>query len=624
MTREIINVDDEVGLDAGVGSSQALDPVEAGVGSSQVLDQPDKRTDDDDAGGTMANMIDSHCSHVQLRSKKSGKMAKHFQCAYCVKAFIGPSRSSLKLHLVTVHKRKCAELIEFIANNKNLTKKPVRDFFQIKMKKEFDCDVFMGLVLTWITKTDQPFSVIDDNRLEAIFRYLKHDIDLSSRRTLMRRLDQLYDQTKSNLKVLLQSFKSKVSITCDVWTSKNQLSFFGITVHYIDENYAFQEKLLAFRYFEGEHDGKTLAVALMEVIEDFDLQARLLGITVDNASNNTTMIDELEAYYRIKFPLLVPITVTWNKVECMAHVLNLGAQQILKNFKTPVDEENYDEHESADHMVTSVSRLAFLCRKIRKSPKIRRLMEKISIEKGVTFLVPIIDVCTRWNSTYDMLVRAYHCKDIIQETIFRHQDRSLMNLVLDDSDWVCINNLIDILKPLKEATLIVSQSKQSMIISSVIPLYHACTELLKEQLEKYDENDDIHIGISAAVEKLTHYYDIVSPMVGIALILNPSMKKGFLRDCTEWETSWIDTVDDSFRSAFEYYKSKSIAIQDRPIIETESKLLLNEDVERNNPILATFLKRKRGQSTALAQDDEYQRYFIFDQGILMLHLLMKM
>ena len=47
----------------------------------------------------------------------------------------------------------------------------------------------------------------------------------------MRRLEELYNQKKHEMKERLNGFKSKYSITCDVWTSKNQLSFFGFTIH---------------------------------------------------------------------------------------------------------------------------------------------------------------------------------------------------------------------------------------------------------------------------------------------------------------------------------------------------------------------------------------------------------
>jgi hypothetical protein len=88
--------------------------------------------------------------------------------------------------------------------------------------------------------------------------------------------------------------------------------------------------------------------------------------------------------------------LAWNQVECMAHVLNLSSQQILKQFKQPVDKETYEAgSDSSDNMVTAISRLSFLCRKIRLAPKLKRLLEKVCKEKDVKYLVPIIDAVTR-------------------------------------------------------------------------------------------------------------------------------------------------------------------------------------------------------------------------------------
>ena len=56
----------------------------------------------------------------------------------------------------------------------------------------------------------------------------------------------------------------------------------------------------------------------------------------------------------------------------------------------------------------------------------RRVMKKICDDKGVACLIPIIDVKTRWNSTYDMLLRAVSMKDIIIGTIYGHQDNEFV------------------------------------------------------------------------------------------------------------------------------------------------------------------------------------------------------
>ena len=264
---------------------------------------------------------------------------------------------------------------------------------------------------------------------------------------------------------------------------------------------------------------------MIEVLEDLKIAPRLLGVTADNASNNITMMAFVEEYYQVNYPESA-FSVAWNQVECMAHVINLAAQQVLKNFKQAVDTEQYVSGcDPSDKMVTAVSRLSFLVRKIRRSPKIRRLMIRICNEKGVEFLIAIIDVQTRWNSTYDMLVRAISIKDIISDTIYRHRDMLLAALLLDDNDWECIQQLVEILSPLKEVTLLTSRDSQSICNGSVIPLYSYCTDMAIESMGKFDHNDDVFNGMEAALKKLNHYYDKLSPIVGITLLLNPSLKK---------------------------------------------------------------------------------------------------
>ena len=149
-----------------------------------------------------------------------------------------------------------------------------------------------------------------------------------------------------------------------------------------------QEGLLSFKYLEEEHDGLSLCKAMMEVLEDFGIAERLHGVTADNASNNSTMMAHMEQYYAEKYPS-AGFSVIWNQIECLAYVLNLGAQQILKEFKEPIDAETYEPgiismilgSTSSDSMVSALSRLSFLCRKIRRSPKMRRLLKKITQEQ---------------------------------------------------------------------------------------------------------------------------------------------------------------------------------------------------------------------------------------------------
>jgi hypothetical protein len=164
----------------------------------------------------------------------------------------------------------------------------------------------MGKLIKWIVRSDQPFSIVDDEDLGDLLSYLKRDVLINSR-TLMRRLEEIYVQKRDELRDKLNRFRSKYSITSAVWTAKNQESFFGFTIHC-----KMQEGLLAFKHLKGDHDGLSLSKAMIEVLEELGIADRLLGVTADNASNNTTMMSYLETYYNEKYPN-AGFSVDWNQ-----------------------------------------------------------------------------------------------------------------------------------------------------------------------------------------------------------------------------------------------------------------------------------------------------------------------
>jgi hypothetical protein len=378
---------------------------------------------------------------------------------------MGPGSGTFLEHIRKVHPKKAPELVPLKA------KPLIRDFFsKAKMKIPFNEDIAVGKLLKWIVKTDQPFTIVDNEHFQDFINYLKNDINLVSRRTIMRRLEDVYLQKIQEVKSKLNTLSSKFSVTCDVWTSKNQLSFFGFTIHYIDDEWKLQENLLTFKFLEGEHDGESLSVAFIDVLEQFGIADRLLGVTGDNATNNSTMIARMEQYYHDRYPE-AGFSVAWNRIECMAHVLNLGAQQILKQFKQPLDKDTYEAGSDSS----------------------------------------------------------------------------------DDINF----------------------------------------------------SDDIYIGIDSAIEKLNHYYDKISPMVGIALLLNPCLKKQMLTESLQWEEQWVESVLDHFMSSFDHYKRKL----SRPSENFFTHIITTPVVQVENGVLSKYKNKKRKVITDTSTEEEYTKYF---------------
>jgi hypothetical protein len=117
-------------------------------------------------------------------------------------------------------------------------------------------------------------------------------------------------------------------------------------------------------------------------------------------------------------------------------------------------------------------------------------------------------------------------------------------------------------------------------------------------MQRFSKDDDIYSGIERAVEKLNHYYDKISPMVGIALILNPSMKKEFLVDSLSWKDEWVNDVLCHFTSAFNYYTGR---VTSKPIAALAEPLGQMSE-------FAEYRKRKR--TVNAPAEDEFFRFLI--------------
>ena len=105
--------------------------------------------------------------------------------------------------------------------------KPIRKFFS-KMRQHINQDVFMGRLLKLIVR----FSIVATNDFQDLMNYVKPDIIVNSRTTIMRRLEEFYTQMNDELKQELNSFNSKFSITCDV-CGLQKINYLFLDLQYI-------------------------------------------------------------------------------------------------------------------------------------------------------------------------------------------------------------------------------------------------------------------------------------------------------------------------------------------------------------------------------------------------------
>ena len=126
---------------------------------------------------------------------------------------------------------------------------------------------------------------------------------------------------------------SKVALSLDCWSSVTRLSFMGIIASFIDRHWTLQEVLIGFEPIHTEHSSAELCGVLERVIQQHQLEGRIISITTDNASNNTTMMQDVEIMLNSIATSDNFISGKIQHIPCLAHVLQLGLQALLRRIR---------------------------------------------------------------------------------------------------------------------------------------------------------------------------------------------------------------------------------------------------------------------------------------------------
>jgi len=188
----------------------------------------------------------------------------------------------------------------------------------------------------------------------------------------------------------LNALPQKFALTTDTWSSCTNLSYLSVTLHWIDNNWKMQRILLDIIPLHERHTGKNLAAAFLETIEYYDIGSRILTVTTDNASNMVVFGSELAKVLAEKYN-----NYEFTHLRCAAHILNLVVKEGMQRA-TP-----------------SITKIRNFASHIRKSQPALEELKRIFEMKGKPFLVPDLDVPTRWNSTYHMIMKSCEIREIL-------------------------------------------------------------------------------------------------------------------------------------------------------------------------------------------------------------------
>ena len=145
----------------------------------------------------------------------------------------------------------------------------------------------------------------------------------------------------------LRQARSKIHISCDLWTSPNSKAILGITAQFVNKAGKLTSLVLALKEVVGEHSGENMSKYLLHVIREYSIESNLGYIVMDNASDNDTLMTALSVSLRREFKLSYdPIR---HRIRCQGHIINLA----VKSFLFVTDKETIKEDKEANiHLIT--------------------------------------------------------------------------------------------------------------------------------------------------------------------------------------------------------------------------------------------------------------------------------
>ena len=216
---------------------------------------------------------------------------------------------------------------------------------------EFDQKTSRALLARMIVLDEMPFSIVEYSGFIDFVKSLNPLFDMVSRVTIKDDCMKAYHDKKSRYCAGFKKYAGRVSLTTDMWTSNQTLGYMCITCHFIDAKWKLQKKIIRFCMLETPHNGVAMFTVLLKSLQEWNIESKIFSITVDNASVNGTMIDNLRENLVSKSMLLYEGKLL--HIRCACHVLNLIVQDGLTAMKCVVD----NIRESVKYVKSSQTRL---------------------------------------------------------------------------------------------------------------------------------------------------------------------------------------------------------------------------------------------------------------------------
>ncbi|KAK1402078.1 zinc finger BED domain-containing protein RICESLEEPER 2-like [Heracleum sosnowskyi] len=451
---------------------------------------------------------------------------------------------------------------------------------------KYDKEKIRDLLVKMFCVHEYPFCMVEHGLFLVLMKSLNPRFEPISRNTLKNDCMKMYALQKKKIRHIFTTVDC-ISLTCDCWTSNQNIGYMCVTTHYLDSNWILQKKVINFLHLVPPHIGLVISDCIFACLVDWGIENKISTITLDNASSNDSAVRHLKESFALKGNLLFNGRIF--HVRCTAHILNLLVQDGLAVI------------ESIIHNVRVV--VKYLKMSPQRLHKFSEIVKNLQLPCSKRL---VLDVPTRWNSTYSMHECALQFKNVFP--MYKERDPYFKSLPTSE-EWKVAENVMKFLEVFYEATMVFS-STEYPTSNMFLPEIWKIKELLNESL--LDKSDYRQAMAHKMKDKFEKYWGNCNLLMSIASILDPRYKMHFVKFyfpkmyTTEFEANKnLTLVDNAIQELFDEYIAFFNAQQSATIIASSSTVVGAKGLTKNRNEFEAW-----AQSADLAQVEELETMMV--------------
>jgi hypothetical protein len=326
-----------------------------------------------------------------------------------------------------------------------------------KFVKRSEKDEFCAtMTARWIAMEDMPLDTVENKRFREMIAAHDADAKPMHSRNVHEKIRYFENNIHAAISKSLSVDGQWVALTTDHWTSAAKQSYCGMTAHWIDGDFNMHNKTLGCWL----HEGNSLTNSLRDEFllnlftrYRFD-KLNIVAVVSDTTGNMNKFGMKLEEQN-------IP------HIYCTDHVIQLTAKKAyLDEFYNIAHGAGNDDDEDLPpnnleaeiHTMAKARTLVeFFSRSNQSTEALKKQQAAMNHYSDKLPVGVIVDVVTRWWSTWSMCNRLLHLKNALRA--LEHDGAIPPDKILSSDDWDVVKEVSDLLLPFKSAQKLLEGEK---------------------------------------------------------------------------------------------------------------------------------------------------------------------